>query len=196
MGRTLNSLYRERRTMKNIALLSLLTLAILQPLAEAQRGLLGRQALRCRGCEAARLRGREDPKCVGCPGLPGVEDQRVVSSVDSAYGREALNASASFGKGGTSIAVTNTLRQNNDKQTLDCVLVLDPARCSRQELTFTRIGNGLTETYIDSRPNCKVFSISCIGSGKGQQRCYRGNPASVLFEVSSNGDTSCIIQMP
>ena len=36
--RTLNSLYRERRTMKNIALLSLLTLAILQPLAEAQRG--------------------------------------------------------------------------------------------------------------------------------------------------------------
>merc|ERR1712218_16770 len=29
---------RERRTMKNIALLSLLTLAILQPLAEAQRG--------------------------------------------------------------------------------------------------------------------------------------------------------------
>jgi len=35
--RTLNSLYRERRTMKNIALLSLLTLAILQPLAEAQK---------------------------------------------------------------------------------------------------------------------------------------------------------------
>merc|ERR1711953_1437791 len=35
MGRTLNSLYRERRTMKNIALLSVLTLAILQPLAEA-----------------------------------------------------------------------------------------------------------------------------------------------------------------
>merc|ERR1719310_2612157 len=139
--------------MKNIALLSLLTLAILQPLAEAQRG----QALICRACE----------------GLPG---------------REALNATASFGKGGTSIAVTNTLSQNNDKQTLDCVLVLDPARCSRQELTFTRIGNGLTETYIDSRPNCKVFSISCIGSGKGQQRCLRGNPPSVLFEVSSNGD--------
>merc|ERR1712048_830362 len=37
MGRTLKSLYRERRTMKNIVLLSLLTLAILQPLAEAQR---------------------------------------------------------------------------------------------------------------------------------------------------------------
>merc|ERR1712018_356372 len=35
MGRTLNSLYTERRTMKNIALLSVLTLAILQPLAEA-----------------------------------------------------------------------------------------------------------------------------------------------------------------
>merc|ERR1711953_725772 len=35
MGRTLNSLYTERRTMKNIALLSILTLAILQPLAEA-----------------------------------------------------------------------------------------------------------------------------------------------------------------
>merc|ERR1712102_63217 len=35
MGRTLNSLNTERRTMKNIALLSLLTLAILQPLAEA-----------------------------------------------------------------------------------------------------------------------------------------------------------------
>merc|ERR1711874_90990 len=32
---TLNSLYTERRTMKNIALLSVLTLAILQPLAEA-----------------------------------------------------------------------------------------------------------------------------------------------------------------
>merc|ERR1712241_1372989 len=144
MGRTLNSLYRERRTMKNIALLSLLTLAILQPLAEAQRGLLGRLALRSRGSS----------------GLTGVEDQRVVSSVDSAYGREALNATASFGKGGT------------------------------------RIGNGLTETYIDSRPNCKVFSISCIGSGKGQQRCVRGNPPSVLFEVSSNGDVSCIIQMP
>merc|ERR1712018_998123 len=74
MGRTLNSLYRERRTMKNIALLSLLTLAFLQPLAEAQRGLLGRFALRCRGCS----------------GLSGVEDHRVVSSVDSAYGREAL----------------------------------------------------------------------------------------------------------
>jgi len=41
MGRTLKSLYRERRTMKNIALLSLLTLAILQPLAEAQRGVPG-----------------------------------------------------------------------------------------------------------------------------------------------------------
>merc|ERR1712173_86178 len=41
MGRTLNSLYRERRTMKKIALLSLLTLAILQPLAEAQRGVPG-----------------------------------------------------------------------------------------------------------------------------------------------------------
>jgi len=38
MGRTLISLYRERRAMKNIALLSLLTLAILQPLAEAQKG--------------------------------------------------------------------------------------------------------------------------------------------------------------
>merc|ERR1711953_1121948 len=37
MGRTLISLYRERRAMKNIALLSLLTLAILQPLAEAQK---------------------------------------------------------------------------------------------------------------------------------------------------------------
>merc|ERR1712018_628303 len=35
MGRTLTSLYRERITMKNIALLSVLTLAILQPLAEA-----------------------------------------------------------------------------------------------------------------------------------------------------------------
>merc|ERR1711953_405364 len=35
MGRTLNSLYTERITMKNIALLSILTLAILQPLAEA-----------------------------------------------------------------------------------------------------------------------------------------------------------------
>merc|ERR1711992_378290 len=41
MGRTLKSLYRERRTMKNIALLSLFTLAILQPLAEAQRGVPG-----------------------------------------------------------------------------------------------------------------------------------------------------------
>merc|ERR1711953_1385286 len=35
MGRTLTSLYTERITMKNIALLSVLTLAILQPLAEA-----------------------------------------------------------------------------------------------------------------------------------------------------------------
>merc|ERR1712177_46825 len=35
MGRTLKSLYRESLTMKNIFLLSILTLAILQPLAEA-----------------------------------------------------------------------------------------------------------------------------------------------------------------
>merc|ERR1712062_338081 len=35
MGRTLTSLYTERITMKNIFLLSILTLAILQPLAEA-----------------------------------------------------------------------------------------------------------------------------------------------------------------
>merc|ERR1712244_95017 len=35
MGRTLKSLYRESQTMKNIFLLSILTLAILQPLAEA-----------------------------------------------------------------------------------------------------------------------------------------------------------------
>merc|ERR1711944_92061 len=35
MGRTLTSLYTERITMKNIALLSMVTLAILQPLAEA-----------------------------------------------------------------------------------------------------------------------------------------------------------------
>merc|ERR1711902_17454 len=46
MGRTLKSLCRERRTMKNIALLSLLTLAILQPLAEAQRGVPGVQQTR------------------------------------------------------------------------------------------------------------------------------------------------------
>jgi len=37
MGRTLTSLYTERITMKNIFLLSILTLAILQPLAEAQK---------------------------------------------------------------------------------------------------------------------------------------------------------------
>merc|ERR1712154_596185 len=77
MGRTLNSLDRERRTMKNIALLSLLTLAILQPLAEAQRGLLGRLALRCRGCS----------------GLPGRE--AGVWSV----GKDYDSASAIFGKG-------------------------------------------------------------------------------------------------
>merc|ERR1711944_235380 len=35
MGRTLTSLYTERITMKNIALLSMVTLTILQPLAEA-----------------------------------------------------------------------------------------------------------------------------------------------------------------
>jgi len=89
MGRTLKSLYRERRTMKNIALLSLLTLAILQPLAEAQRG----QALICRGCEAARLRGREDPRCRACSGLPGRE--AGVLSV----GKDSASASAIFGKG-------------------------------------------------------------------------------------------------
>merc|ERR1712193_598274 len=113
MGRTLNSLYRERRTMKNIALLSLLTLAILQPLAEAQRG----QALICRGCEAARLRGREDPRCRACSGLPG---------------REALNATASFGKGDpNTITVTNNLR------TLSINVVI------------TLVGDGCAKLYIN-----------------------------------------------
>jgi len=53
----LKSLYRERRTMKKIALLSLFTLAILQPLAEAQR-----VSMEDSSCEA----GKECIPDIGC----------------------------------------------------------------------------------------------------------------------------------
>merc|ERR1712048_989096 len=78
MGRTLNSLYRDRRTMKNIALLSLLTLAILQPLAEAQRGLRGREALRCRGCPG--LSGQVNSSLtISGPGHDGVIQETIIN---------------------------------------------------------------------------------------------------------------------
>merc|ERR1711902_293254 len=65
MGRTLKSLYRERRTMKNIALLSLLTLAILQPLAEAQRGVPGVPKTRFTGDLLENLRAKGDGGQIG-----------------------------------------------------------------------------------------------------------------------------------
>merc|ERR1712154_689145 len=110
MGRTLNSLYRERRTMKNIALLSLLTLAILQPLAEAQRG--------------------QAPRCRACSGLPG---------------REALNATASFGKADPDAV---TLSVTNGLKTLSINVVITLVGPGRASLPIDGIAAGTTATKI------------------------------------------------
>merc|ERR1712241_1378677 len=174
MGRTLNSLYRERRTMKNIALLSLLTLAILQPLAEAQRGLLGRLALRSRGSS----------------GLTGVEDQRVVSSVDSAYGREALNASAIFGKADpNTITVTNNLR----KFSINVTINLAGLNCASASIKFIAAGTNVT---IPVGAACAPFKVvativsndeSCKKNVGGTTRSYtvKPNPGTVGCEIAA-----------
>merc|ERR1712154_122317 len=138
--RTLKSLYRERRTMKNIALL---TLAILQPLAEAQR------------------------------------DQRVVSSVDSAYGREALNASAIFGKADpNTISVTNNLR----KFSINVTINLAGKDCARASIKFIAAG---TTATIPVGAACTPFKVvatnvsnneSCKKNVGGKTRSYTVGP--------------------
>merc|ERR1712061_560098 len=167
MGRTLKSLYRERRTMKKIALLSLLTLAILQPLAEAQRGVPGVPQTRLRDL-LENLRAEADG------GVPGVPQTR--------YTGDLLENLRPKGGGLKSTCPNYDLScsLNNALPGVPVTTVHTPSECGVNCQGNLGKCNAWTMIPKDPAPDARCFFLSS---------CER--KISVLFKGFVSGDRSC-----